>query len=327
MPDSNGNQNSAAGTNPRQGLLLTRAISLAVLIIGADFWAQKHLGFGFSDPGWLAGISALVASGIGSVEGLLLKQDKEKFGRKVHGLLRRLLSFRIQAILYLVAISIALMLSTIVVIPDDASRGAKVTVSFLDSDKTIERELSRDGSPERILVSTTPFGRPFSIKSQNYLARSFDVFPLFGRTVRLGEDLQPAPSVLLRPHWKALRTLENDGSITVRLADSGEILAENNGKRASFIVGTVRSFKPENSGIWRLELLADRTASSTEARTLLEWSRPVFLTPTRELEPGMILEVTITTASGTTVAHTRYTLGRDRLADVPIGMVLEDAPQ
>lgn len=326
MPDTNGNQNVTDGATSSQELLLTRVISLAVLIIAVDFWVQKHLGAGITDPGWLAGISAMVATAIGLVERTLREQEKERFGHKLHDFLRRLLSFRIQAVLYLLVVTIALTLSTIVVISDDVSSGSEITVRFLDGDDTIVRELSNDGVPERILVTTTPFGRPFSIKSQGYLAGNFTVFPMVGITVRLNEDLRPAPSVLFRPHWKALRVLEDGGSITVRLAEGGEILAKETGKRASFVVGTVRSFTPDNLGMWRLELLAEQMAPNIEARTLLEWSRPVFLAPGQELNPGMVLEATITTGSGTKVAEIRYTLGRERLADVPINLVLEETP-
>jgi hypothetical protein len=274
--------------------------------------------FGFSEPGNLALFTGTIAAVVGILERLLLKSEKDSLGQKFMAWMRVLLSFRLQAIMYLIAVSVALTFSSIVIVADEHSAGAKGTISFLDGADAIEVTLGAAGTPSQYRTTTTPFGRPFRIQLDHHLAANFDLYPLSGHRIRPEDDLQPAPSVLFRPPWKALRFLQDGGEFIVRQKGQSVPLAQYKSHRSSFIVGSQRSFRPDNLGNWRLELIALQTATNTEARTLLEWSDPVFLSSTSPLKPGMELQAVVVTVTGVEVAKVDVTLGRDRLLDVPM---------
>jgi len=276
------------------------------------------MGFGFSEPGNLALFSGTIAAGAGILERLLLKAEKDSLGQKFMSWIRVLFSFRLQAIMYLIAVSVALTFSSIVIVADEYSAGAKGIISFLDGADDIEVTLGAAGTASQYRTTTTPFGRPFRIQLDHHLAANFDLYPLLGQSIRPEDDLRPAPSVLFRPPWKALRFLEDGGEFTVRQKGQSVPLAHYESHRSSFIVGSQRSFRPDNLGNWRLELIAQQTAPNIEARTLLEWSHPVFLSSARPLEPGMELQAVVVARSGIEVAKADVTLGRDRLIDVPM---------
>lgn len=301
--------------------LLIPTVTLLVLLAAVDLWCTRHLGMGLTDPRWLGAVGVSFGAAAAILDFIAPKRDKDAIPNKVRGVLRVLLSPKAQIVALVVVVAFGATLSSVVVLPEPEAQPAALQLTALEDGQTHTAVLQPGENPDPFLVQTTPFGRLFELKLDGYLPLRFEVFPLVGATVSPGDDLEPSPTLLIRPHWKALRALEDNATLVVKLGNGTELVRDK-GSRSSFLVGRNQSLPSTSLGTWGLELNAEAgVAENVRARTLLEWSRPKHLVPAQELAPGMEIDVMVVSAADKVVARASARLGRQRLIDVPVLLV------
>lgn len=312
------------GPGERPTPLFARALALVVLVLGVNLWASYHLDIGLNNPGWIAGLVAVVSGAVALVEKLLGESIGEVAQSRVRSLARSALSPMVIVVLYLAALILMLTTSSVMVIAESPGGQSRVTVAPLDEpEATRDGSVGSEGDLARFFVLTSPFGRPFRVTAAGYVPATFDVYPFVGRKVRLGTDLPVSPSVLFRPPVFALRSLAGGGSFKVwNAADPDEPIAEISGTRSSFLLG--RSYPVPASWIedWELELLRDLgddpEMRPMVAETLLEWKRPTTLESDASVGPGSMLIAEVLTRADKVAARAEVTLGAEQLIDVPM---------
>lgn len=333
------------------------AVLLLLLLVVVDLWANHHLGLGFTNPGWLAGFFAVFSALAGWVE----KQFEESEGKALKKVVRRwtrkLFSPRALAVLYGSAAILVASTSSVMVVgyePDDVDlvaaedliHGSKATrdraATASGTEGTAEKGTPHAGGWRvggRLFVITGPFGRDFELAVPGYLSTVVDVRPIVGQRIVPDRDLEPTPSLLLRPPLSGLRALalcdESSGEpvcgtleawTTSETGDRIELARWRGGASASVLLtGGSKQVPSERMVEWRMELLGlgfsadDRRVPST----LLHWKRPVLVEPTRPLEPGMVVEVVVRTKAGVPVASAQVHVERSTFQDV---LMTEEAP-
>lgn len=314
----------APGSGDRPTPLFARALALVLLVLGANLWASYHLGIGLDNPGWIAGLVAVVSGAVALVEKLFGESIGDEAQSRMQSLTRSALSPAVIVILYLAALIVMLTTSSVMVIAESPGEGSRVTVAPLDEpDATRDGSVGSEGDLARFFVLSSPFGRPFRVTASGYVPATFDVYPFVGRKVRLGTDLPVSPSVLFRPPVLALRSLGGGGSFKVwDAANPDEPIAAIAGTRSSFLLGRRYSLPAEWIGDWELELardLGDEPAMRPMvAETLLEWKRPTMLESEASVGPGSTLIAEVWTRADKVAARAEVTLGTERLIDVPM---------
>lgn len=308
--------------SPSDSHPLARAAALALLVVALNFWAGKHLGISIGDPGWLApGMTALsVATLVGGLVlggervGALRDRARESAERALHPWLI--------VLLYVLAILLVLTWSSVEVIGGSPDERAAVTLRPLDRPASVRTsQLGPELRPARFRpVFTGPFGRSYRLDAPGYAPVTFEVFPLAGRTLRLGVDVPPAPSVLFRPPPVALGSLENGGSFRAFLREGGDrrLVAQGAGA-ASFLVGRDQALPADLEADWRLETEDQPDAGGT----LLKWRHPVVLEPRASLAAGASLEAVVYSRAGKPVATAAVKLRSEPLMDVRMSEVHE----
>jgi hypothetical protein len=304
---------------------LIRAVLFLVLVVALDLWWGRHRGA----PPWSTGFTATVAAAMTAAFAWLdkLADDEEK--KQVRGatlrVIRVVFSVRVLAVGYVLFAVLGLSYSSVTVLSDTASEKNEIRLSPVDDAR---EEQSQSLAPGlrlvRFPVRSGPFGRPFLLRADGYLPRTFDVYPVTGLTVRLERDLRVSPSVLFRPPTVALAELEGGGTFVARAVAGGEPreIASGKGIRASFLVGRAQAIPQDWWNLWTIELEGALNLSDADARrrilsrTLLEWRRPAVLSPSVALEPGMQLAAEVCSPGGGRMASALVTVSSEALIDV-----------
>jgi hypothetical protein len=304
---------------------LIRAVLFLILVVALDLWWGRHRG----SPPWSTGFTATVAAAIAAAFAWLDKladdEEKKQVRGATLGVIRTVFSVRVLAVGYVLFAVLGLSYSSVTVLSDSASEKNEISLSPVD-DTQQEQALSLgpDTRLVRFPVHSGPFGRPFLLRAQGYLPRTFDVYPVTGLTVRLERDLRVSPSVLFRPPTEAMAELEGGGTFVVRAAIGGEQkeIASQNGSRSSFLVGRAQAIPQDWWSLWSIELEGDLSLMDADvrrrilSRTLLEWRRPAVLSPSVALEPGMQLAAEACSPGGGRMASALITVSSEALIDV-----------
>lgn len=300
----------------------TSAVALLAFIIAADLWLTHHFDVGFNNPAVFAGVIAAASGGLTFLKWVLDSREQEGIAESVRGVARFVLSANVLVPLYAAGAIAALTVSTVRVVADTPGAIDDVTLTPLDKPPGETR-----GSPDglvRFTLVTTPFGRPVRVSVPGFVPTTFTVYPLGGLTLRLGQDVPVAPSVLFRPDKQALLTLRNDGTFRAWIVSGADsaLIAETSAVATSYLLGRRVSIPGSLLEDWRLELACDTAFVRNFA--LLAWKRATVLhgrgpTP----NPGDVVRAEVRAPSGKRVAATEVVLGSEPLIDI---LVPDDVP-
>jgi hypothetical protein len=301
--------------------LILRAVVLVILIAVAHLWLRYHLGWPVGNPGIIAAITAVITASSTAVDKLLGNAPLQTARARAAAFVRTRVSWSVLVFVLVVQILVIGSCSSVVVIPEKAGDTGEVVVSPVDApSRSKRRTLGEERPIARVALSTTPFGRAFTVGASGYVPTTFLVYPVIGRRVRLGTDLPRIPTVLFRPSALALGMLASGGVFRVSLVGpdgSSRVIASDSGKSSSFYLGPPHPITGEMLDGWRLEQTAETDDPKSSANVIRKWRAPVPLTATTELpaQGRLLAEVTI---NGTVVASAEVEISRVRLLDVPL---------
>jgi hypothetical protein len=298
--------------------LLWRLVTLVGLLFLACLWVRYHLG-----AIWLllVGIMPVLVA----VIGVVAKLPGKKQGEAIMALVRDVLQTYLLSTASLVAFGVVLVLvglvvSSVTIIPEQPQDHVVGSLSRLGGSGP-GKAFDREGLVRRIVV-VGPFGSRFQLRIDRHLPETLCVYPIMGRQVNVSRDLRWSPSVLFRPPWSTLGSLENEGTITVKRVDDGvkTVIARGVGHRGSYLLGHAQPIPDSWQDGWERELKALGLLDKHIAQTLDEWRRFELLRvdPNTTLAPGMTLEADVATRIEKIKARVTVTLGNDSLVDVPI---------
>lgn len=302
------------------GPSLGRLTAFLLLVVTAELWAHRHLGYGLTNPGRLGELAAVVT---GVVALLNRAFDKGRFDpvlQKLRQAAGALLARPVLLVGWAVFLYLAATRSSVTVLTPEGEP-PRMQLEALDPGYASSRPDTRPGFG-RFRVSVNPLGTPFRLRAQGFVPVSFDVPPLVGRTVRL-EDLRKSPSLLVRPSLLAIRELEKGCVVVRKDGATGAIIATSRGP-TSVVVGPRRPVPSTSLEEWKLELESQGVVGQPAATALLAWQRTRYEEPLIDLEPGMTLYARAVTEGGTPLAEGRITLGNEpllemSLVDLPAG--------
>jgi hypothetical protein len=304
-----------------------RALLLLLWIALVNLWLKRHVGFGWDDPG---AISIIVAAA-GTVLYVL-----EKAGRKEpEAWWANLFSWLDLPLLLLLFVAVAIpmsLFSSVSVLNDPLGSALSASLAHADQQVGQPKKLDNLSDPSKGVqftwVSTSPLGRPYRLSVAGYLPQTVQVFPLWGLTVSPRRDLRPSLSGLFRPGADGLRTLA-DGGCFIAWREQGKqrikIASGKPDRKASLLVGNEQPISPALFENWRMELAAQQLTSDAIDARILIWKLPYQLSSAIPLEPQTTLVAEVQTREGAPMMRARVTLGEDRLTDVPMEAVTDDA--
>jgi hypothetical protein len=303
---------------PVAGPVFPRAIVLLVLLVCLDLWTSRHLGIGLSRrPAWLGVITASWLAAASILDRALEDEEKKSAAKRVRDALRRLLTTPFLIALALVLAVLSMGYSSVEVLGDAEARGAKLGPLEQDQDPG----WLVLGEPGRFVVhSGLSSGGAYRLKVPGYLPTVLTVPPLAGLEILPERDLRRSPTLLLRPLPATLGSLRDGGRLEVWAPGEPRPIARSTcGCRTSFLLGRRQPIPSDALARWSLELRALNAApegSSLLSETLLEWSRPRHLAPSRNLLPGTRLDVRVFSNAGNLVAQTPFTVTEESFQDV-----------
>lgn len=304
---------------PAEPPLLARMVALVALGAAVDLWLHHHFGVGLS-VALLGGISTALAAGMGVLDWVVERSDKDNIFRSIRRLLRPIVSLPVLVGLYILAAILATTYASIIVVPESGAGPLTVTARAVDEPGYSVSGEQGDKDPlVRVPVRVTAFGRTFEVDATGYLPGRFEVRPFVGRKIQAARELTPLPTVLFRPPAIAIRSLAGGGSFEVwRGAEGAEaLLVSSTGSASSFLVGLEQRVPPEWGNGWRLELEAIGLESADLSSLLGQWSSPQHLAVAESpLIPGDRLRAVVKTRAGVTKAEAVIILGEQRIKDV-----------
>jgi hypothetical protein len=226
--------------------------------------------------------------------------------------------------------------SSVLIIPEQAGQELQYSIVPIEGQASAAvGEQRTDESVYRIGVWTGPFGRTYQLTVNGYVPITIDVFPLFGKIVRVGQDMDKSPTLLLRPWIGALRSLRNNGTFKLwRILLKGErqLIADARGHDGSFLVGWEQVVSRNYISDWRSELIATSGSREPEVleRTILSWRNLKHIVPMSQnqkiyFKPGEKLEAEVYSRADVLVAKVSITVSNQTLQDVVIEDIERDS--
>jgi hypothetical protein len=308
---------------------LTAVLSL-VAVFG--LWLQHHLGFQFTNLGFVAGGIAGAGLVVKLVEKLVETRSLKTLVDPVLGWIRGLAlevsQARSLAVVSGLLVIVMGLITSVTVTPEQTGREPDtVSIRALGSSlASFQRPIHADSALVRFFpVFTNPFGRLFQVQAHGYLPATVSVYPLTAHNVVLGRDLAPAPSVLFRPFVEGTSALRDRGVFRVsRITANGlDVLSADTGSATSFRLGPPRPITASMVEFWRLQLEAFEAPSAERAGMLMLWNAPRPLKWVGVLSPGDSIRAEIL-RHGKPVARAEFTIGREPLVDVLVTDLLPD---
>lgn len=275
----------------------TTALGIVLLFL-VGCWVALQFG------GWwktLGGVLVVVPTGVWLAEFVFGKIEAERWKNAAATFLQRTLRQpRFLSAGWAMFAVAALGYSTLIVAPGSGDGKVRVTVGSAGGGSTKQAEIGGDEVLRRPVFF--PLGRSFTVRASGYVPADVRVFPVLPRQIRLGEDIRPLPSVLLRPPSRALLSLVMGGKYVIVAAGTDQIMAEGKGTGAhALLVGGGGTPSESQTMSWDGQLPTE--AKEREA-VLQAWSHPVHVD--LEFRPGMQLEARIHDPNGSATASARF---------------------
>lgn len=313
-------------STPPAPSILPRLIVLAVAVALGQLWVKRHLGWGSETP-WIAAVLFVLTYADKALDKVLSKDRKAALEEQFRKVAEPVLVGRFPMLMCGVAVLLALLYSSITMIPDNdgPASGGKLSTRLATVDGAVldEQQLQPKKSTRFVPLRTSPFGRPYRLTVDGYLPETVNVYPVIGLNVTPDRDLRRSPSVLFRPSLDGVQTLASEGTFTLVWRQTGgspsvPLVPPQSGQRGSFLVGRDQPIPATASASWRLELTSAAVQDPILSRMIQAWSRYKHVVPTTQLAPGMALVAEIKSRTEKTVERAEVVLGTDALIDVPL---------
>jgi hypothetical protein len=316
-----GCQDEGVQINSHNGI---RLVLLTLLIFLINMWTVHHLGgklweLSIANSFLLfVGIGEFVFKVVGNAEG------KTVFQNSVRRLLFIFLRPTVLIGLYSIFFIAGSLVSSVTVLSSGYERKQVNVVLFSDgmpgtqgSAKTLE---GPDGLV-RFTKLTSPFGRPLFLKVDGFIRYSFDLLPWFGKKIRIAQDLQIEPTLLIRLPISVLNNLKDaDLEIYVEGKPVKPPDLKNVKDEGSVLIGPDIPILSSFAEKWKLEILAGGTEDRTAiARILRAWQKPLMPDSDLELAPGSHIKIVLR-RHGKILSQTEFVMSHERILDIALVM-------
>jgi len=303
-----------------------RVSAWVLLVVAVLLWSSHHLGLGPGNLGWLAGVGAALTAALSSLDKLLEKNQIDVIKKQLQPMLAMVFSPPVLLVLYAAATITAATVSSVRVAQGESvvEKGLTLTLAPVDggsADKELELKQPQQ-SLDRALVVTSPLGRAFRLSAPGFVTQSFEVYPIVGHSLTLGDDIKRAPSVLLRLPPAGELALGSEGKLQVTRLDSGEVIATSSAAGAAFLIGRVQPIPAGAQLRWSSELQDANLGPEENRRLLKAWRKPEAIVSSATLLPGMSLRAEVISPSNWVAAKAEFTLGDESFVD----QLLEEMP-
>ncbi len=285
---------SVAPKNKDASPVLINIILVALWALIVDFWVTRH--FGSTNVLVLFSLPLSISVFQRVVEFFIEPQKKESFQKEFRSMLKRILDWRVIGILYLLSFAFAMNFTSLHITPFVDSNSNQISLSELDTNKTIETVQTKADKPVRFLLRINPFATHYKLSVTGYLDKVVNLPPFIGTTIVPSQDLVPLPTLLYRPTGQSNKLLTNNGWFELYSKHSDgtfHLLSEQQGKLAWFS-GPRRQQLNSLHNEWRLELSANTVKPRAAAILMLRWRNPKSLVLTNEIEPEQLVCALIT---------------------------------
>jgi hypothetical protein len=303
-----------------------RIVFLVLLIFLVNEWTVHHLGttlWGFSIANsflLIVSIGEFVFKRVGNVDGIT------RFQNIVRRIFLIFLRTPVLAGLYAIFFIAGSLVSSVTVLASGYDEKQVNVTLFSDGTpgaRGVSKILNGPDGLLRITKVTSPFGRPLFLKVDGYVRYSFDLLPWFGKKVRVAQDLQVQPTLLIR---LPIGILNNVKGAELEIYADGKLVKSPDIKNAkdegSVLIGRARPPLSSFAEKWKLEILSRGTEDRTAiARILRAWQKPLPPEVGLELAPGSRVRIVLK-RHGMILSQTEFIMNDERIQD--IGLVQEE---
>ena len=276
--------------------ILARLLVLGALLLAVNLWCNRHLGL----PALTLVLSGSVAAIISLFKGFLSEEHAGPIKDLFQNWCLKLISPTFLTLATLAFVVVGFTFSSVTIVaagaPTGGADGLKVEV-FREGDASSPvwcTTLRGQRLLARTVRITALGGNPYSLKVEGFVDYSFDLQPWSGATIRIGEDLQRAPSILLRIPPEVIVNRDVGTLELFRLDASGKragsLARMSTANHGAIMVGPPESIPAHFTDIWERELRARDVTSGLSDDCLLLWSRPLLASTEDALRPGMIVD-------------------------------------
>jgi hypothetical protein len=326
----------AKASTAKDRSIAIRAVLLAVLLAVANLWSIRHLGIGLEDPIGLLGLTGGIAAFSFVLDYFISKDERERLAQPIRAGVQQFLRTWVLAtptlvVVYTIAIVAACTYSSVTLIPPAQGNALAVVITPLDSNvPEVDVKLTPGGTAERQLLVSNPFGKQYRLSASGYLDETFVLFPLTGFMLDIDNDLEPLPTIFLRPPLDAILSLERGGKARIYLKSSSgcQIIAETapNALKGAFMIGARRDVPANLPVLWELELRTHAMEDQNLAKTMHAWQQSVSIETSANLPSGSRLYVEIRTIADKPKAIADIVVGNAPFQDIAMNDAPSDAP-
>jgi hypothetical protein len=291
--------------------LVSRIVALVVLVVLADLWFSRHLLFGLVNPGSLTTLLASASAAIALVRWLVPENQWESVEQLVRRLASRIKG-RMIAGAYGALFLLASTCSSVTVEAETAVPAVRsLKLKAVRGWRSAEDSIGGEKHPRsHFLVFTPPLGRDFELIAETYIPTRITVYPLMGRTIKLGATVPPEPGVLFRPAASLVQFRDN-GHFVVRHGRDTVVVEH---RVRSFLVGPDQQIPTTLRQDWPLDITGEHAPLQQPA--INSWRSPEHVEPRIPLRPGMSLIAEVLDVRTQVIGRAEITIGAERLTDV-----------
>lgn len=300
-----------------------RFIIFVVLIFLVNTWTLHHFDRNLWNLPIVNGLLVLIAIGK-----FMLKSWGKNRQKEFSQIIRRILYFFLEppvlALFFGLFILASLLISSVTVLSSGLVENAGVYLSpegQRSSNKNSKDNDKLEGPSTVIRFTrfTTPFGRPFYLEVEGFIRYSFDLYPWTGKTVRVTQDLQAEPSILIRIPTEVFDVVSR-GKLEIllggnRMPDMKCVVGS-----GSILIGRDISLPPSFKENWKMQILAAGNTNEVQTATYLSaWQNPQKINPDVSLMPGMKIEARLKIGD-VVLARAEFQIGEEKIQDIKMSM-------
>ena len=270
--------------------MLVNALLLAIWVVMVDLWLARHFhsGVGVTEILVLVGVPLSGALFTGIIDFFIDKDAQTTYKDYLSGFIKRQLTLRVIICLYLGAGAVAMVYTTLSIVPVASDKLRNVTLSKLDHTVVSQVNKAQVNKPLALHLLINPFANQYRLSVGGYLPKVISIRPFFGTTIIVERDLLPIPTILFRPAGYSNGMLGNGGWFELyrkNMSGTFERLAQQQG-RYSWFTGPRRNQPIELRKEWRLEAIVQGYQEKAIATLLLNWRHPKLLNLAVDIGPG-----------------------------------------
>lgn len=286
------------------GHLFLRILILALFIVLLNSWTLQHFGREIKQ----FSISNLVVVVYGVLNFFLefYTSEEETKQSKIKAGLDAITNTPILISMFVLFLIIGSFVSSVSVSSDyKINKAVVVTPLNQKESKKSSARLTESNSEVRFTKFIAPFGNRFRLNVEGYQAYSFDLYPWVSKKIKINEDLQVSPSVIMRIPAELHRYL-NKTRFDVYYNDS-LIAKKETGTNGTLIIGKEIQIPIENIDRWIIELKSKLSEEKEVYKRLLTWiDDPLFIP--YELEPFDTLDIKLVLDNNTVLTSARFSI-------------------